>query len=888
MFGFGNRRGGKPSSFKDILNQSPFASVRWEASRGPRGLGKSRNESLQIILTQSPFHWDEEDVRFWLKENGFGSADRAFKKNAVNGELLCTLTEDDLIGMKIKQLGVRKSLLRAIEKLLAGKASPRGPTSASETETDSQSTSVSSTRTNWGSYVMTIEDCEGDSFEIRFRDFGAIKYNRVFRKVAQKLNYTPAVYFVWADKSFRIEDDEDLVPLLGKYANKPFTFMVQKKEANDIAKMEREMLESLVDAALVTDKEMKIIFVNKKVEGLTGYTKEELLGKSVTCLMPFGIAKSHHKFVNAYLDGKSAKVVGMGGRTVLLMRKDKKKVSIWLTISEQKKSSGRHTFFGTLHKMKARIRNESLAKFAILDGIQKVVIVINQYGSVQFMNQHAEKLLGYDESSVGENIKFMMPEPYDIEHDSHIRNYLKSGKAKVIGKGVRVVVAKRKDGSVVAVELALQEVIIENKRYFIAIIEESAKNAAAETFTVLEETRGVVNSLSVPAIVIDKEKNIQAFNTAAEELLGWDLVDVVGENITMLMGDEDAKYHDSYVDAYLKTGIKKLIGNTTNVMAKTFDGTMVSVALSISKIDGDDGDFAFTAVLTPLEDFDESSTSESSASRSSKNSQRSNVMSSVFDHDFSSYKSFKDFGVAEDANKKHRKFMEDSWVIVDRMNEEDGAAFFGVYDGHGGAEAAAFAARKLHKFFQSKLNRKATPKSAFTSSYSMTHDTMGSEIGRSGCTALTSYLRVKGGKRLLMTANVGDSRAILIRDGNVSRLSKDHKVTDPEEVKLLKAKKAMIINGRISGILAVSRSLGDYKANKYVIRDPYFDEREVKSGDILVHACDGLFDVCTDKEVLAIVLEMKSNRCKKIAKKLVDTAIEKKTTDNVTCMVIKL
>ena len=860
-----------------------------------RGGAKSRVASLQVIKSQSPFIWDEDDVRVWLKESGFGSVDRAFKKNAVNGELLCTLTDTDLIGMKVKQLGVRKSILRAVQKLMTGKKpSSKNAADDSDDSTSNTSTNSRSTTTSSGAFIYKIKDCEeGADFQVRFKDLASLKFSRLHRKLTQKLTYSPSIFFV-GKITKRVEDDEDLQLLINKYSD-GFSFEVKKPDVNDVTKIERDMLNGLVDVAIIADTTMKIIFVNKVITRMAGYTQEELIGKNVITLMPSKFAKEHPSYISSYLDGNEPKVIGKGGRNVELVKKDKTKVTCWLTVSEQKKSSGRHTFFGTLHEIKAKRRNEKLAKFSILDGIQKVVLVIDAVGTVQFLNQHAESLLGYDETFLGKNVKEMMPQPYCDAHDSYLRNYMKSGKAKIIGKGTRTVVAMRKDQSVVAVELGVSEVILEGKRYFIAVFEETSK-ANVESFTVLQEARGVVNSLSIPAIVIDQDRIVQAFNAAAEEFLGYDLVDVLGENVKMLMGPDDAKNHDGYVQAHIKTGIKKVIGKTRNVLAKAYDGTMIPAILSVSKITSDNGeDFVFTGVLAPAyTDSDsnashsESSTSRSSSKNSSAASQQLNVMSSMNDNRIAKFSSFKDFGIHEDANKKHRSSMEDAWVCVDVVSSEAGSAFFGVYDGHGGEQAAEFTAKKLHKFFASKIARKVVPRKAFAGSYKTTHDTMGSEIGRSGCTALTVFLQKKGTKRTVISANVGDSRSLLISNGKVTRLSKDHKPTDPEEQELLKKKKAMIINGRISGILGVSRSLGDYKADKYIIRDPFFSETPVVDGDILILACDGLFDVCSDEEVLKIVLKNQSLKSKSIAKTLVATAIKKESKDNVTCMVIKL
>ncbi len=546
------------------------------------------------------------------------------------------------------------------------------------------------------------------------------------------------------------------------------------------------MLESLVDGCVVATSSMTILYVNKQLLKMSGFAFQEVVGRNVQMLMPAEVAKNHEGYVNACLGTGQAKVIGKG-RQVQLQRKDKSLASCWLSVTEQKKASGRHTFLGTLHEMQSKARSDGLGNFSVLDAVQKVVLVIDSSGVLKFLNRHAEKLLGYGEEAVGMNVSSLMPQPYSGQHASYLLNYLKSGKPKVIGKGVRTVLAQRKDSSVVAVDLAVEEISLGGARHFVGVMREAATDQQ-EQRSLLQETRGVVNSLSVPAVVIDKSGRIQAFNAMAEAMLGYSMVDVLGEKVQCLMNNDDAARHDAYIASYLRSGVAKVIGSTRLVLAKTVDGNLLPVNLSLSKAVNPDNadDILFTGLMVPSAVGLKGETSSESTSYGASE-RKYKQMNSLGENTVKTCTAVKDFGFAEDPNPAHRPSMEDAWVMMDHFGGIETSAFFGLYDGHNGAEAAEFAVAKLHLFLMKALrDGKVAPVKAMETAYQQTHEAMGSEIAKSGCTAVTALLQKNGAARLLTVANAGDSRAVLVRDGAPQRLSKDHKPSDPEEKALSK------------------------------------------------------------------------------------------------------
>jgi PAS domain S-box-containing protein len=124
-----------------------------------------------------------------------------------------------------------------------------------------------------------------------------------------------------------------------------------------------------------------------------------------------------------------------------------------------------------------RARNEASLR-AILDSVSEAIVTIDQTGTVLSANPAVERILGYlPDELVGRNIVEITADRERENHACGLRRYVAGGEAKVLGRTLEVM-ARRKDGSDVAVELVVTE--IEPRRLFTGVMRDITERRATE------------------------------------------------------------------------------------------------------------------------------------------------------------------------------------------------------------------------------------------------------------------------------------------------------------------------------------------------------------------------------------------------------------------------
>ncbi|HWU54375.1 MAG TPA: PAS domain S-box protein, partial [Rhizomicrobium sp.] len=207
---------------------------------------------------------------------------------------------------------------------------------------------------------------------------------------------------------------------------------------------------------------------NHGAETIFGYSAAEMIGQSISILLPPGLENEEIEILNRIRCGKKVDHFETRRR-----RKDGAIIDVSVTISPV------FDIEGVLVGASKIARDISAAKAdrralmereahlqSVLDTVPDAMVVIDTRGVIRSFSATAEKLFGYSAAEViGSNVSMLMPQPYRGQHDGYMARYMATGERRIIGIG-RLVVGQRKDGSTFPVELAVGEMRSGDRRFF--------------------------------------------------------------------------------------------------------------------------------------------------------------------------------------------------------------------------------------------------------------------------------------------------------------------------------------------------------------------------------------------------------------------------------------
>ncbi|MDX1671620.1 MAG: PAS domain S-box protein [Balneolaceae bacterium] len=248
----------------------------------------------------------------------------------------------------------------------------------------------------------------------------------------------------------------------------------------------------------------------------------------------------------------------------------------------------------------ARPAKQQFDADTILRNMTRSIVVTDLDGTVLYWNKKGEELFGYsEEEMLGESIAIIYP-GQDRELFSKDLDKIRKGE-KIKGQWQ----GEHKDGSTVWLDVdtgfirddqgeieAIVSIGCDISDY--KQIERSLQESRARAQAIIDTTVDAI-------ITINEQGIIESFNRAAERIFGYEEEEVLGRNVNVLMPPPHEKHHDEYIQRYLETGEKHIIGIGREVKAEKKDGTVFPIELSVSEVTWDNNRI-FTGIIKDISD----------------------------------------------------------------------------------------------------------------------------------------------------------------------------------------------------------------------------------------------------------------------------------------------
>jgi PAS domain S-box-containing protein len=257
----------------------------------------------------------------------------------------------------------------------------------------------------------------------------------------------------------------------------------------DPATASEQRLRAAIDSApsglLMIDAEGRIVLVNREVERLFGYPREELLGRTVETLVPERFRHNHPSFRTGFTEHPAIRQMGVG-RELFGRRKDGTEVPIEIGLTPFVTDEG---LFVLSSIVDITARRKAEARFrAAVESSPSGMVMIDGDGRIILVNREVERLFGYTrEELLGRSVETLVPARFRAQHPAYRNGFYCSPKARVMGGG-RELFGLKKDGTEVPIEIGLNPIETDEGLFVLSsIVDISTRVAAEQERTRLEE-----------------------------------------------------------------------------------------------------------------------------------------------------------------------------------------------------------------------------------------------------------------------------------------------------------------------------------------------------------------------------------------------------------------
>ncbi|MEW6126763.1 MAG: PAS domain S-box protein [Acidobacteriota bacterium] len=259
---------------------------------------------------------------------------------------------------------------------------------------------------------------------------------------------------------------------------------INKGASPDHEKIFQQLFEFAPDGIVVVDKNGLINQVNARAEQMFGFSRHELIGQPVECLIPERFSNRHINQRNQYLGAPHVRPMGEA-LDLYAQRKDGSEFPVDISLSPIESENGRMILAAvrdiTEHKfVEAQAREAQEIFSRLFEFAPDAIIVIGKNGCITRANAQTEEMFGFTRNElINQPIEILIPDRFTAKHIGHRSGFLNAPLTRTMGAGLELY-GKRKDGTEFPVDVMLSPVQMEFDRVVLAVVRDITERKTAE------------------------------------------------------------------------------------------------------------------------------------------------------------------------------------------------------------------------------------------------------------------------------------------------------------------------------------------------------------------------------------------------------------------------
>jgi len=212
-----------------------------------------------------------------------------------------------------------------------------------------------------------------------------------------------------------------------------------------------------------------------------------------------------------------------------------------------------------------------------MEAVDAAILTIDSHGIIIECNRATSRLFGFDEPEMlGQNVKMLMPEPYQSSHDQYIDNHLTTGINRIIGSG-RKVSGKHKNGNVFPLHLSVAKFDDAGSTYFTGILHDLTELDYATSMSnklgqIVDEANNEVYTYGIESL------KFTSANRAAQNNLGYSRDDLLTMTPMDIIDQLSESAHRETIQPLIEGSKKRIAIETRH---RRSDGTTYDVIMSL-------------------------------------------------------------------------------------------------------------------------------------------------------------------------------------------------------------------------------------------------------------------------------------------------------------------